>query len=154
MDLSSKKVTVIGGGKIASRRVRSLLEFAGQITVIAPAVLPELEQLAENGQILWKRKEYERTDLCGSDMVLACTNEAQVNEDVSRTCRQQGILVNTASDRQQCDFYFPGLLCEEEVVIGFCGGGNPVKAKEMRRKVEMLLHGDKPCMPGNGENDE
>ena len=147
-DLSHKKIIVIGGGRVAARRIRSLLDFAGEITVIAPEVLPEIQLLAESGQILWKKKKYEREDICNRDMVLAATDDEMVNDDVYRACKCWGIPVNTASDRDKCDFYFPGLLCEDEVVMGFCGGGNPAKTKEMRRKVERLLH-----EPGEGKDE-
>ena len=60
IDLSGKKIAVVGGGKIALRRIRTLLQFGGKLTVVSPEALPELEALAEEGRIVWMREAYRR----------------------------------------------------------------------------------------------
>ena len=140
MDLNSKKVMVVGGGTIAERRFRTLLDFVEAIWVIAPEISDGIRDLKEQGRIFWKKKRYEREDIYDADLVLAATDDRKVNEDIYSACKCLGILVNTASDRRKCDFYFPGILLEEDVVMGFNSGGDPVKSREMRRKVERLLH--------------
>ena len=60
IDLSEKKIMVIGGGTIGARRIRTLLPFCGQLTVVAPKVQPEVEQLAEEGRLEWIREPYNR----------------------------------------------------------------------------------------------
>ena len=59
-DLTEKKAVVIGGGNIASRRIKSLLGFVGELIVIAPDVQPEIQELAKSGELVWKQKKYER----------------------------------------------------------------------------------------------
>ena len=140
MDLNSKKVMVVGGGTIAERRIRTLLDFVEEIWVIAPEISDGIRELKEQGRIFWKKKRYEREDIYDADLVLAATDDRKVNEDIYSACKCLGILVNTASDRRKCAFYFPGILLEEDVVMGFNSGGDPVKSREMRRKVERLLN--------------
>ena len=80
-DLTQKKAVVIGGGKIAARRIKSLLEFVGELVVIAPFVQPEIRELAEKGELIWKQKEYRREDLYDADLALAATDDSRVNDD-------------------------------------------------------------------------
>ncbi|MDO4475591.1 MAG: bifunctional precorrin-2 dehydrogenase/sirohydrochlorin ferrochelatase [Lachnospiraceae bacterium] len=132
MDLSDKKVMVVGAGTIAKRRVRTLLEFTEHVYVLAPEVNPELKQLAQEGRVTILKKRYEPGDLNGMDLVIAAASEAKVNFDVADDCRQQGILVNVANDRDQCGFYFPGVILKENVVIGVSASGQNQK---LARKV-------------------
>ena len=139
-DLTQKKAVVIGGGKIASRRITSLLGFVGELVVIAPLVQPEIRELAEKGELIWKQKEYRREDLYDADLALAATDDSRVNDDIYSACKCLGILVNTASDHNKCDFHFPGLICHDGVGIGFnAAGKDHKKTRQMREKVEEFL---------------
>lgn len=141
-DLTKKQIVVFGAGKIAARRVRTLLTFAGKIVCVAPECTEEIESLAQSGEIIYYKKCYERSDLEGADVVLAATNDSAVNERIYEACKAAGILVNVSSDRSKCDFHFPGITEYEGVVIGFNGGGKDhKKVREVRRKTEKLLKG-------------
>ena len=85
-DLTEKKAVVIGGGNIASRRIKSLLGFVGELIVIAPDVQPEIQELAKSGELVWKQKKYEREDLYDADLALAATDDRKVNEDIYSAC--------------------------------------------------------------------
>ena len=82
VDLTQKKVTVIGAGNIAKRRIETLLSFAGTIEVIAPDACERIKELAKEGRLVWKEKEYDREDLYDADLVLSATNNEKVNNDV------------------------------------------------------------------------
>lgn len=139
-DLTEKKAVVIGGGNIAARRIKSLLDFVGELVVIAPGVQPEIEALAKSGELVWKQKKYEREDLYDADLALAATDDRKVNEDVYSACKCLGILVNTASDQNKCDFHFPGIINYDGVVIGFnAAGKDHKKTRQVREKVEEFL---------------
>ena len=75
MDLNSKKVMVVGGGTIAERRIRTLLDFVEEIWVIAPEISDGIRDLKEQGRIFWKKKRYEREDIYDADLVLAATDD-------------------------------------------------------------------------------
>lgn len=144
VDLTEKKVLVAGAGKIAARRVKTLLPFAGEILVEAPEAEKEILDLAEKGEILYRKKSYAREDLYDADMVIAATDSKEVNEDIYSACKCLGIQVNVASDQKKCDFHFPGILEYDGVVMGFNGGGKDHrKVRQVREKVQEALLEDK-----------
>ena len=144
VDLTEKKVLVAGAGKIAARRVKTLLPFAGEILVEAEKKKKEILDLAEKGEILYRKKPYAREDLYDADMVIAATDSKEVNEDIYSACKCLGIQVNVASDQKKCDFHFPGVLEYDGVVMGFNGGGKDHrKVRQVREKVQEALLEDK-----------
>lgn len=150
IDLSEKKIVVIGGGNIATRRVNTLQQFAEHITVVAPEVTAEMRELTEKKQIVWVQAEY-TTAACAkliaeADMVLATTNQPVINHQVKRDCQKvmaetgRYILVNVADDKSCCDFYFPSIVQQGEIVVGINSGGSaPGLVKETRKKIQSLL---------------
>ena len=100
---------------------------------------PIKEELAKEGRLVWKEKEYDREDLYDADLVLSATNNEKVNNDVYSACKCLGISVNTASNRMKCDFYFPSILQKEETVIGLNSAGNPAKTKNVRKEMQKWI---------------
>jgi siroheme synthase-like protein len=140
VDLSDKNILIVGGGSIASRRVRTLLGFTRNITVIAPRMTPELLDMLKAGIIKGELREAKRSDFSDPYMVIAATGDARVNDDVYRICKEQGIYVNVVSDKEKCDFYFPGIVRKEEAVIGITPSGlNHKKAKRIREEIQKAL---------------
>ena len=109
----------------------------------APEAAEELLDLAEKGEILYRKKAYAREDLYDADMVIAATDSREVNEDIYSACKCLGIQVNVASDQNKCDFHFPGILEYDGVVMGFNGSGRDHrKVRQVREKVQEALLGD------------
>ena len=133
IEMKGKKVLVIGGGAIAARRVKALLDFGCEITVLSPDLCEELAVASAGGKIRWQRGMYnlskleaELREVPQPVFVLAAAPE-HVNRTVAEDCHFIGIPVNNASDRTQSDFYFPGLIKEGEAVIGVTSGGKDHK---------------------------
>lgn len=140
IDLTDKKILVAGGGTIALRRIRTLLKFRADIRVIAPELCEELAQLEEGGKIAAERREYRTSDIDGVYIVLAATDDHEVNRRIWEECRAAGVTVNVADDRSLCDFYFPSIVMTEDTVIGInCGGEDHAKVKETRIKIEEMF---------------
>ena len=140
IDLTDKKILVAGGGTIALRRIRTLLKFRADIRVIAPELCEELAQLEEEGKIAAERREYRTPDIDGVQIVLAATDDHEVNRRIWEECRAAGVTVNVADDRSLCDFYFPSIVMTEDTVIGInCGGMDHAKVKETRIKIEEMF---------------
>lgn len=140
VDLSKKRVYVVGAGTIAKRRIRSLCEFVDCVTVIAPEVNPELNKMEKAEKIKILRKKYESSDIYDAELVIAATNDHKINEDIFRVCRERGILVNVCSDKDKCDFYFPGLITREDVVVGVtANGANHKRAKNVTEQIREML---------------
>ena len=140
VDISQKHAVFAGGGTIALRRIRTLLPFAGSITVVAPEVTPEVELMAEAGDIHIVRSPFEREHLDGADIVFACTNDSELNARIAAVCRERGTLVSVSSDRTLCDFYYPGVVQYDGMVVGISAGGKDHRrVRQLRKRIERLL---------------
>ena len=140
IDLSDKKIVVVGGGNIATRRIRTLLQFTRNITAIAPKSTMELQELGKTGYVNLITRPVKRSDFDMAYMVIAATNDRKLNDEIHRICRQEGVYVNVASDREQCDFYFPGIYMEDGLVVGITASGlDHKKARRIREEIQNAL---------------
>lgn len=140
VDLTEKRVVVVGAGTIAKRRIRTLIAFTEHLTVIAPEVNRELLDMAKAGLLTIRKKQYEREDIFGADLVIAATNDHQINSDIYSVCKCMGITVNVCSDKNKCDFYFPGIVQNDNIIIGVTASGSDhKKAKETVAKIHSLF---------------
>ena len=81
-----------------------------------------------------------RSDFSFAYMVLAATNDWKVNDEIYRVCKEEGIYVNVADNKEKCDFYFPGVYVEDEIVIGITASGQDhKKARKLRLAIEQTL---------------
>lgn len=141
VNITNKKVRVFGGGKIATRRVTVLLEFGADVHVVAPEITEELKELAaQQERLKLSFRKYRFSELAEVDFVLAATDDEEVNTIIFKECRHKGIPVNVASDKEKCDFYFPGIVQAGEVTVGVtAGGSNHRKAAELTEKIRGML---------------
>ena len=147
VDLSETRVLVVGAGRIALRRVNTLLDFADSITVTAPEVCDALATLGEAGKITLHRRAFREADLEGAGLVLAATNDPGLNAEIAGLARARGIPVNAGSDRSLCDFYFPGIARRGSIVAGVTASGTDhAAAKRVTQAVRKLLEeGEDPA---------
>lgn len=128
VNLEKKRILVAGAGNVALRRIRTLLRFGADITVVArdvPAQMREpIETLLSAGEIRLCLQEFSEELLTDEvDIVLAATDDSALNERIGSLCRRKRIPVNNASDRRLCDFWFPAVVFGEDVTIGIAGDG-------------------------------
>ena len=139
-DLSDKRALVVGGGKIAARRTKALLPFVGHLTVVTKEASDELRALSDAGEIELLERPFAPEDLEGMFLAVCATGDETVDETVWRLCRERGVLVNIASDKDKCDFYFPGVARRGSVVAGVTAGGtNHSLAREVTEKIRKML---------------
>lgn len=140
IDLSDKKVVVVGGGNVATRRVKAMLAFTRNITVIAPDISPDLMVLAMSGHIDAQKRPVKRSDFVSAFLVLACTNDWKLNDAIYKICKEEGIYVNVTSDKEECDFYFPAICLQDNLVVGITASGEDHKrAKYLRSEIQKLM---------------
>ena len=123
INIKGKRILIVGAGKIASRRLRTLSRFDAEIIVTAPEMSELALELEKKSRILLKKKVFEERDLEGMDMVLAATNDRGLNQRIGRLCRERGIPVNVADKKEECDFYFPAVIAEGDLTVGVTAGG-------------------------------
>lgn len=122
VSLSGKTVTVVGAGKIASRRIKVLLEYGARIRVIAPQICAEIRALSGSLEII--EREYEGGDVSGSFMVIAATDSREVNQKAGADAKAEGINVSVADSREECSFYFPAVIRKGSISIGLVSDGS------------------------------
>lgn len=147
IDIEGKHILVVGAGKIALRRVQTLLQFRARIKVIAKEIPKEQKEafhlLVSEGKIVLEEKAFDESDLTEAFfLVLAATNVKKLNHEICMLCRKRKILANTATDRTDCDFYFPAVAVQEELVVGITGDGSDHRkvaetAARIRKVLEM-----------------
>ena len=140
VDLSGKKIVVVGGGRIALRRIRTLTQFTEKVTVVSPELHPDLLPLEEAGRLTVLRRPYAPADIEGAALVLAATDNKEVNEAVYADCKRLDIPVNVSSDRHKSDFYFPGIVEKDNVVVGITASGSDHHlARQVREIISSAL---------------
>jgi siroheme synthase-like protein len=139
LDVSRLSVLVVGGGVVALRKVRGLLEAGGRPAIIAPRVEPELWELIEQYQLDWSRRAFGEVDGFGFDLVLVATGDRYVNELAARRAADDGALVNVADDPRQSTVHLPAVIRHDEVVVAFStGGASPLLARRLRERLEAV----------------
>jgi len=140
LKLSGRRCLVVGGGEIGLEKVEGLLACDGDVTLVAPAAVPELEALAREGSIRWERREYEPADLEGTFMVIASTNSTDVNIRVYEDAEKRAMLVNVVDVPPLCNFILPAILRTGPLAIAIStAGASPALAKRMKAEVAELF---------------
>ena len=134
LDLRGKKVLIVGGGHVALRKAERLAPYGASITAVAPEFAPGFAALS--GVTALERR-FQPGDVEGSALVIAATDDAELNAAVSELCAWEGIPVNVVDDLALCSFVFPALVRRGELSVGIStGGASPSAAQYIRRLVE------------------
>lgn len=137
VEIGDKPCLIVGGGKVALRKVEKLLPFGAEITVVAAEFCPELLEFDGIRRIC---RRFRAEDIEGRAFVIGATDDETVNRRISALCKEKNIPVNIVDDKEKCSFLFPALVKRGEFVAGFTsGGGSPLAAQYIRRQVEEML---------------
>jgi len=139
-DLQGQPVLLIGGGDIALRKARLLTRAGARVRLVSPEILPEVEQLVVEaaGEIIEAR--YREEHLNGVRLVVAATDDDEVNQQVHTDAVAAGIPVNVVDNPPLCTFIFPAIVDRSPIVIGISSAGKaPVLARNLRAKLETLI---------------
>lgn len=140
LDMKGKNVLIVGGGKIGGRRCRILSDFSCDVTVLSPYVTEEIAELERKGKARVIREKFDLKYIDKADMVLATTDDTQLNRYIFKECIKRNIHVNAASEKEYCTFYFPGIAAAGEVVVGVgAQGKNHRLAKKITCEIEKFL---------------
>ncbi|HEX6391461.1 MAG TPA: bifunctional precorrin-2 dehydrogenase/sirohydrochlorin ferrochelatase [Solirubrobacteraceae bacterium] len=141
LKLKGRRCVVIGGGDIGLEKVEGLLACEGDVTLIAPTAHPELQQLAAEGSIRWEPREYGgRTDLEGAFMVIACTDDTDINIGIYEDAEARAMLVNVVDVPPLCNFILPAIVRTGPLAIAIStAGASPALAKRMKHEISELF---------------
>ncbi len=133
MDLAGREGLVVGGGAVAARKIQKLLPFGPRLTVAAPEILPEIEALPG---LTLLRRAFDPAMLEGKFFAVAAADDRAVNRTAAALCRERGVLVNAADDRDACTFLFPALLRRGDLTVGVStAGASPSAAVWVRNRA-------------------
>ena len=140
LNISGKRCVVVGGGQVALRKVRALLEHRANIEVISPDPCSELIELAEDGQIRVFRRHYQPGDLRKAFTAIAATDNSDINLQVVKEARRKAVLVNVADDAENSDFILPSYLRRGDVTVAISTAGrSPALARKIRTRLEKVF---------------
>jgi precorrin-2 dehydrogenase/sirohydrochlorin ferrochelatase len=136
LKLEGRKSVVVGGGDIGLEKVEGLLACDGDVTLIAPDAIEPLEALAAEGSIKWERRVYEPADLEGTFMVIAATNDTEVNIKIYEDAEKRAMLVNIVDVPPLCNFILPAIVRTGPLAIAIStAGASPALAKRIRNQI-------------------
>jgi len=140
LDISGKKVVVVGGGAIAERKVLALLKAGAVVTVVCPVLTPRLSREKEKNAIRHIGRGYRKGDLKGSFLVIAATDSPDVN---SRVARDAPSPVNVVDVPSECTFIAPSVVRRGPLTIAISTGGkSPAFSKTIRKELEKAISPD------------
>ncbi|MGA1874261.1 MAG: bifunctional precorrin-2 dehydrogenase/sirohydrochlorin ferrochelatase [bacterium] len=137
LDLEGKFCLVVGGGKIAERKIVSLLDYGAKVRVVSPKVTREITDLFRQGKIWHEEREFQVGDLTGVFLVIAATNIDQINKGIAREAQRHGLLINVVDAPADSTFILPAVLKRGDLAISISTGGkSPALARKMRQDME------------------
>ncbi len=140
LDIAGKPAVVIGGGQVALRKVEGLLDAGAHVTVVSPALHPDLEALVAAARVRHIAREYSPGDLEGCLLAFVGTDDRSVNADVAREGKQRGAWVNAVDDPANCDFIMPSIVRRGDIILAVStSGGSPAMARKLREDLEQFL---------------
>ena len=137
IQLKGRKCLVVGGGKVALRKIKVLKDFEAEVTVVAPDIIEQIRQIDDICRIF---RSFEEKDLKSVELVVAATDDKKENHRISQFCMEQNIPVNAIDQKEDCSFIFPSYIKEGEVVGAFSSSGqSPVITQYLKKEIRPAL---------------
>ena len=137
VELRGKKALVVGGGKVAFRKIMTLCEHGASVEVVARDLDPPVRNLVEQGMIGYGGREFSENTLKGVFLVIAATSDPDLNHRVSKKAQAAGLLVNVVDQPSACNFILPSVLRRGDLAVCVSTSGkSPALAKKIRQDLE------------------
>lgn len=136
LELNGRPALVVGGGKVAARKAAGLVAAGAVVTVVSPALAPELAELAEAGKIIWRKKRFSGEDAGEAFLIIAATNDCETNAEVKKAAGPHQ-LVTIADNPDASDFHVPSIVRRGKLTLAVStSGASPSLAKKIRGELE------------------
>ncbi len=165
VDMTDRPCLIVGGGNVAYRKVKVMLDFGAKVMVVAEDICEELRNLIaddianENksvsdtankekgqtdldaeGRITVVKRKFDQKDCNGMQIVIAATDDNALNHEIAEYCKSKGIMVNAVDQKADCSFIFSSYIKEKNLVAAFSSGGNsPVLTQYLKGKEQEIL---------------
>lgn len=143
IDLSTKRILIVGGGTIALRKAKGLLQSGGKVELISPTYLPEILELSLTAPLKITQREFQKGDTKGFDLIFLCTNQEKVNQAVLAEIKPYQ-WVNDTMNKQNGNFHNMAFFEEEDIGIAITSFGKaPAKTKKIKENLIEFLQSRK-----------
>ncbi len=140
LDPSSVRCLVVGGGEVALRKVRTLLEAGVECHVVAPTIQKDLAELLDDHSLMSELRPFEASDLDGTNLVIAATDDEEVNGEIHRLAIEGGVWINAVDDVEHSSAIFPSIVNRDPVTVAISTAGHsPTLARRLRTRIETIL---------------
>ncbi|PRX29867.1 precorrin-2 dehydrogenase/sirohydrochlorin ferrochelatase [Orenia metallireducens] len=137
LKLSGKRVLIVGGGKVAYRKAKRLLEAKAEITLVSPTVIDELKYFVLANNIKYYQREFKKEDMLDTCITFAVTDNRRVNSLIASLADKHNLLVNVADSLEESTFTLPALIKQGDLLLTVATGGNlPALSKRIREELE------------------
>lgn len=135
--IEDKPCLVVGGGAVGERKVLDLLAAGARVTVVSRTLTPELAGLADRGEITYLPEDFGESQVEGMALVMAATDDPQVNARVSAAAQARAIWVNVADEPEYCTFIVPAQVRRGDLTLAIStGGASPALARQVREELQ------------------
>ncbi len=140
LSMNKRSCLVVGGGRVALRKIEMLLNYAPDITVIAPKIDDKINYFGESKKIKVKKREYKSPEASMYSLVISASNDNDINEVVANDCREAGVPVNVVDNPALCDFIFPATLRRGNLTVSVSSDGKaPFFSSNVRKILEDIF---------------
>ena len=147
LNLQKKSCIVVGGGRVAERKIQNLRKAGAIVKVISPRLTAGLKRLKDENKIRHLSRPYRSGDLKSAYLVVAATNERRTNGKVFREASTLRVPINTVDDPFHCTFIVPAVISRGDILIAISTGGqSPALAKALRKKLEQEIGSEYPAL--------
>ncbi len=137
LNISNKLCVVVGGGQVATRKVRSLIECGAKVVVVSPQVSQDLLQLVGKKKLTWVERGFQKGDLKSAILCIAATDNLEIQHAVKEEAKSSKILLNSIDDPDESDFHVPSKVRRGDLLLTVStGGGSPALSKLLRKNIE------------------
>lgn len=135
--LENKNILVVGGGRIAERKILGLLSVQAKICVVSPNLTSRLQLFVRGGRINWLARKVKRSDLQGKDFIIAATSDKNLNHQVSSWSKASGAWVNVVDDSEYSNYICPAILRKEQGIITvYTQARNPRLSRDLKNYLK------------------
>lgn len=142
IQMDNRRCLIAGGGRVAAGKAEQMLAFGADVTIVAPDIADKIYGY-ECNRLHIKKRRIAETDLIGAEVVIMATSDDKLNSRYAEICRKRNILVNVVDVKKDCDFYFPAIIKQGDVVVAVSTGGkSPLLAARIKNDIRQRLRGD------------
>jgi siroheme synthase-like protein len=140
LDIEDRDVVIIGGGPVCERKAETMLKYGARVTIVAPDFTGQIEQWAAAGLLRIRKKKYAPDDIDGASIVIASTDDEDVNTRVASDCRKRKIPVNVVDVTHLCEFIVPAIVEQGSIQLAISTGGkSPALARTLKEDLQKFV---------------